>query len=171
MTKLDDLVARIRAEVEIRKRRDGSVAVETNKTRAARAKRDAGSDPSLTALMRESNATIFTAKPDPYKHFREVGRLSVLQKQICRCCEGEQINVVAEFLHLKGKVMVDTPEADVWVRRSSTNTSLPHEQPMWAPPYGVEFCADCVTVGAQTTCWESEVKDLVEGSGQMPLIN
>lgn len=169
--KLDALVAKIRAEVEIRKRRDGSVAVETNKTRAARAKREGLDDPSLTALMRASNGVVFTAKPDPYKHFHEVGRLSVLQKQICRCCEHEQINVVCEMVHLRGKTAPDTPKADVWVRRSSTNTTLPHEQPMWAPSYGVEFCADCVLVGAQTSCWEAEAASIPDASGQLALIN
>lgn len=170
MSKLDDLVAKIRAEVEIRKRGD-RVVVETSKTRAARERRERGDDPALKALMRASNNVVFSAPIDPYRHFREVGRLSVLQKQICRCCHGEQINVVCEFLHLQGKRDLETPKADVWIRRSSTNTALPHEQPMWAPPYGVEFCADCVTVGAASSCWEAEVRELCEGNGQYPLIN
>jgi hypothetical protein len=171
MSKLDDLVAKIRASVEIRKRAGGSIAVETDKTRAKRAERERGDDPALTALMRQSNSDTkrFTAKPDPYKHFHEVGRVAVLQKQICRCCDNVQVNVVAEMLHIRGKSNADSPIVDVWIRRSSVQP-LPHEEPMWAPAHAVEFCADCILTSVELPCWKT-AQLLPEGSGQLPLIN
>jgi hypothetical protein len=167
--KLDAIVARIRAEVEIRRTKSGKATVETAKTRDLRQQRERGSDPALTALMRASNGMVFRAKPDPYQFFREIARTHVLQKQICRCCDSMQINVVAEMLHLRGKRDADSPIVDIWIRRSSVQT-LPHEQPIWSPPHAVEFCADCVLIGAQTSCWEQAVVT-PEFNGQLPLIN
>lgn len=171
LSKLDALVAKIRADVEVRKRPGGSVAVETSKTRAKREARERGSDPALSALMRASNTHVYTPKPDPYKHFQEVGRLSVLQKQICRCCETEQVNVVCEMTHLRG-FPSDQPgisKVDAWVRRSSVQP-LPHEEPMWAPAHSVEFCADCILTAGTLPCWKT-AQLMPEASEQLPLIH
>lgn len=167
--KLDALIARIRADVEVRRTKSGKATVETSKTRELREARERGSDPALRALMRASNAHVFSAKPDPYKHFHEVGKTSVLQKQVCRCCETLQINIVCEMLHMRGRIIADTPIVDVWIRRSSV-TPLPHEEPIWAPAHGVEFCAECILTGRELPCWGT-VENLPEADGQLPLIH
>lgn len=170
--KLDALMAQIRASVEIRKRGiSGKVTVETSKNREKREARERGDDPALRALMRQSKLDVgsWTPKPDPYKHFHEVGRLPVLQKQICRCCETTQINVVAEMIHLRGFPNADAPLVHVWVRRSSVQP-LPHEEPMWAPAHSVEFCADCILTATELPCFKV-AQLLPEASGQLPLIH
>lgn len=169
--KLDALIARIRADIAVRRNRSGKATVETAKTRELRERRERGTDPALRALMHASNAAVFTAKPDPYKHFQEVGKTSVLQKQICRCCETVQINVVCEMLHMRG-FPNDTPgisKVDVWIRRSSVQP-LPHEEPIWAPAHGVEFCAECILIGRELPCWKT-AQVLPEANGQLPLIH
>lgn len=168
--KLDALVARIRAEVEIRKTKSGKATIETAKTRAKREARERGDDPALRALMRASNATQYVQKLDPYRHFHEVAKTVVLQKQICRCCGETQVNVVSEMVHLRGRVAPDTPIGDVWIRRSSV-APLPHEDPIWAPAHSVEFCAPCIEAAAVTSCWSTSKQNIEEGSGQLPLIH
>lgn len=169
MSKLDDLIARIRAEVEIRRTKSGKATVETTKTREKREARERGDDPALRALMRASNHVVFQAKPDPYKHFHELGRCVVLQKQICRHCDNIQINVVAEMLHLRGRRDVDSPIVDLWIRRSSTQP-LPHEDPLWAPSHAVEFCAQCVERARTNLEW-SQPTLWPDSNGQLPLIH
>jgi hypothetical protein len=169
-SKLDALVARIRADVEIRRTKSGKATVETAKTREKREARERGSnDPALSALMKSSNGLVFHAKPDPYRYFHEVGRTAVLQKQICRCCDNVQVNVVSEMIHLRGRRDADSPTVDVWIRRSSVQP-LPHEEPIWAPAHAVEFCGDCIQTAMSTDCW-SKAQVIPESNGQLPLIH
>lgn len=167
--KLKELMARVNGGITISKR-NGRTVVETPTTRAKREAREAG-DPALRALMRQSNIDTkhFTVKVDPYKFFREVAKVALLQKQFCRCCENTQVNVVAEMVHLRGKVHVDAPIADVWIRRSSVNP-LPHEEPLYAPSQSVEFCASCIDAASTTECWKQSTQ-IEEATGQLPLIH
>jgi hypothetical protein len=169
--RLKALMAAIKADVVIRKRKDGSTAVENSVTRAKREARENG-DPGLRALMRQSNLDVknFAPKPDPYRYFQPIAKTALLQKQFCRCCENSQTNVIAEMLHLRGKTTPDAPIADVWVQRSTVE-NLPHEDPIIAPARSVEFCAECIAAASTTECWSKSRTNIEEATGQLPLIH
>lgn len=166
MSKLDALIARIKAEVVIRKRLDGTTSVEGPKQRAAKDRRARESDPALAALMAQANrdAKALTRPADPYKHFKPVGYAPLLQRQVCRCCGGEHVHVLAEMLHLQGRNGGNVPLADVWVRRSACD-DLPTETPLWMPTQSIARCAGCLVSS------ESSPARSVEHSGQQPLFH
>lgn len=174
MTKLDDLIARIKADVVIRRTRKGFATVETAKQRVLREARERGAtDPALRALVHASNATAkgFNGPPvDRYAHFREIAHTPLLQRQVCRCCGGDRVNVVAEMLHLQGSVGDGTPTADVWVRRSTVKL-LPIEEPLWAPTQSIAHCVNCLEAQGVFAGDSLGPRDPVEGSGQLPLFN
>ena len=150
MSKLDDLIAKIKLDVAIKRRADGSTTVIGPAQRRAQEKREQASDPALTALMRASNASAKNmnhAPVDPYRTFHEIAHCTLLQKQVCRCCGEAQVHVAAEMLHLRGiptglELDPRVRPVDVWIRRS-TFAQLPHEEPLWAPTQSVAYCAEC----------------------------
>lgn len=176
MSKLDDLLARIKADVVIRRTKSGNATVEGPKQREAREKRERGgtsSDPALRAMIAASNATSkhFGLRRDPYENFHPVAHTPLLQRQVCRCCSAVQINVAAELLHLRGRVAPDTPIADVWVRRSTVIT-LPIEEPLWATTQSVAHCAKCVEeIRGEHPETFGPTLPPVEADGQIPLIH
>jgi hypothetical protein len=145
VSKLDDLIARIKADVVIRRTKNGFATVEGVKQRAMREARERGGDPALRALMAEANARAKRAiqHVDPYANFTEIAHAPLLQRQICRCCSGEQVNVMAELVHLRGCKPPNPDPIDVWTRRS-TIVDLPIEEPLWAPTQSVTHCATCL---------------------------
>ena len=174
MSKLDELLARIKADVVIRRSKSGNVVADTGKQRQARAERDArSSDPALTGLMRQANVDakrLSQKQTDPYAGWKELARLSLLQKQICRCCGAAQINVAGEMIHLRG---YPSPEpgiskVDVWIRRSSV-ADLPYEDPLWAPTQSVAHCYECLQ--AFLNCGTPSTQSVPEETGQLPLLH
>lgn len=182
MGKLEELLAKIKADVVIRKTAKGNITADTQKQRDERRERDRrSSDPALTGLMRQANVDSKAfpgAKPDPYAGWKEVARLAVLQRQTCRCCNTEQIHVVGEMVHLRGYPKVGhavllskeplPPLADVWVRRSTIN-ELPFEEPLWAPAQSIAHCFECLT--AFVNCNRPSQHPVPEDSGQLPLLH
>ena len=172
MSKLDDLIARIKLDVAIKRRSDGTVAVTGPKQRAAKEKRETGENVGLRELMRLSRngATPRFVPVDPYANMTPVGHTPLLQRQLCRCCGNSQINIAAELLHLHGKTPGDVPKSDVWVRRSvNADVQVPHEEPIWAPTQTVTYCYACLVAGTSTETLAPLPN--VELDGQLPLFN
>jgi hypothetical protein len=175
MTKLDDLIARIRADVVIRRTKSGNATVETAKQRMLREARERGaSDPALRLLMAAANAkakTFSGAPVDLYANFSEIAHTPLLQRQVCRSCGEARVNVVGEMLHLRGVCVAGTPPVDVWVRRSTLAT-LPIEEPLWAPTQSIAHCVDCINERREEQLATfGPFEPAVEASGQLPLFN
>ena len=173
MSKLDDLVARIKAEVVIRRTKSGLATVEGVKQRAMREARERGGDPALRALIAEANARskAVVTRVDPYANFAELAHAPLLQRQICRCCNGEQVNVVAELVHLRGCKPPNPDPIDVWTRRS-TIAALPIEEPLWAATQAVTHCAKCITrVREEAATTFGPIVTQPEHDGQLPLLH
>jgi len=171
VNKLDALLARIKADVIIRRTKSGNPTVEGPKQRAAREQRERGGsiDPALRALINSANVTAkhYGLRRDPYENFLPIAHAPLLQRQVCRCCAGVQVNVAAELLHLRGRTNQDVPVADVWIRRSTTLT-LPIEEPLWAATQSVTFCAACIETQRTN---ESSTVPFVDFNGQLSLIH
>jgi hypothetical protein len=174
MTKLDDLIAKIKLDVVIRRTKSGKATVEGPKQRAMREARErSGTDPALRALISASNATAkgFLGSRDPYANFREIAHAPLLQRQICRCCGQVQVNIAAELLHLQGRPSVDAEPVDVWIRRS-TIYSLPIEEPLWAPTQSVAHCVACIETSREIAMETfGPLGQPTEVDGQLPLIH
>lgn len=154
MSKLDDLMARIKAQVEVKRTKSGGVVIqspqilrkEAERLRALAAKRD----PGLTAIAHLANkkaAEIHAA--DPYAGWTEVSKVSLLQDQQCRCCGHSTLYVCGEFVRLVGYTQKpkELPvHGTVLVRRPGANGSLRTEI-QYAPVETISACPECLAAG------------------------
>lgn len=133
MSRLEDLMARIKADVQVRKSKRGAVIVDSKKIRDTAAREAEVKDPAMRALFRAANAKAkaFLEQPkDPYAGWTEVGTVSLVQCQICRACGESPCHVVGEFLELSGYAPrgdgIPPIRTKVLVRRPAIKPDLPN---------------------------------------------
>jgi hypothetical protein len=154
MSKLDDLVAKIKREVEV-KRKGDRVIIDSPKIRRDHAAEAALKDPALKALYAAANAKareMLERPVDPYAGWIELARVTLIGRQLCRTCGAQHDYVAAELLKLQGYAPrglgVEPLRTTVMVRRPSANPNLPDEVRCLDAIERVDRCPDCSTLGA-----------------------
>ena len=150
MSKLNDLIARIKADVSIRKSKAGNVILDSHKIRALAAKSAEEKDPALRALIRGANAKakkLLEESKDPYVGWAETGTVSLVQAQICRSCGESPVHIVGEFLELSGYAPrgdgIPPLRTQALVRRPAVRGDLPNKVQHLAAE-SVALCPHCL---------------------------
>ena len=152
MGKLEDLIAKIKIDVSVRRTRSGGVAIDSTQIRAKTAREASIRDPALRSLYLHANAKAKELlSADPYAGWTEVATVSLVQSQICRACGESPLHIVGEFLKLAGYAQIgDTGllpiRTSVLVRRPAKAADLPHEVQHLASE-SVALCGSCATNG------------------------
>lgn len=153
MAKLDDIIAKIKQQVEIRHSKAGNLVIDSPQIRAKEVEKKAREgDPAMRALVRASNAKAKEIRDaDPYAGWNEIAVVSLLESQVCKTCGETHQHVVGEFLRLEGYTKVIEPNEVPHLTRVLVRRPPKYDTPHVTehlPVESVQYCAQCLNAGA-----------------------